>query len=139
MSTATPDPSPPRIALSPRAGWPTSEGWVADLVVWHQGHTLVSATPVSREEMQDLINKAADTYGIRPECNCYPGGFSPDSYEGPQEHCRVHGREAVGCQCPPCPGKGIDGNGLNHCAECCWGTRVVADIDCPTHGREANR
>jgi hypothetical protein len=26
------------------------------------------------------------------ECECYPSGFSPASYEGPQEHCLVHGR-----------------------------------------------
>ncbi|MFH5231908.1 DUF5131 family protein [Antrihabitans spumae] len=25
-------------------------------------------------------------------CNCYPGGVSPSTYEGPQEHCNVHGR-----------------------------------------------
>lgn len=25
------------------------------------------------------------------ECDCYPGGFTPDSYEGFQEHCKVHG------------------------------------------------
>lgn len=26
-----------------------------------------------------------------PECDCYPGGFTPDTYEGPQRHCRTHG------------------------------------------------
>lgn len=41
------------------------------------------------------------------------------------------------CDCPPCPGKGLDGNGMNHCAECCWGSRVIADIDCPIHGKAA--
>ena len=25
-----------------------------------------------------------------------------------------------------CPGKGLDGNGMQHCAECCFGTGVVA-------------
>jgi len=29
-----------------------------------------------------------------PVCDCYPGGFSPDSYEGPKEDCPVHGRRA---------------------------------------------
>lgn len=38
------------------------------------------------------------------------------------------------CECPPCPGRGNDGHGLSHCAECCYGTGVVADIDCPIHG-----
>lgn len=38
------------------------------------------------------------------------------------------------CECPPCPGRGNDGHGLTHCAECCFGTGVEADIDCPIHG-----
>jgi len=38
------------------------------------------------------------------------------------------------CICPPCPGRGIDGHGMTHCAECCWGTGVEADITCPEHG-----
>lgn len=42
------------------------------------------------------------------------------------------------CACPPCPGRGNDGHGLTHCAECCFGTGVEADIDCPIHG-EAER
>jgi hypothetical protein len=25
-------------------------------------------------------------------CTCYPGGFTPDTYEGPKEDCPVHGR-----------------------------------------------
>ena len=24
-------------------------------------------------------------------CDCYPGGFSPDTFEGPMEYCPVHG------------------------------------------------
>lgn len=48
-------------------------------------------------------------------------------------------REATECRCTPCPGRGNDGHGLTHCAECCFGSGVVAEIDCPTHGaaREA--
>lgn len=38
------------------------------------------------------------------------------------------------CRCEPCPGRGSDGHGMNHCAECCWGTGVIAEPDCPTHG-----
>lgn len=26
------------------------------------------------------------------DCDCYPGGFNPATYEGPQEWCPVHGR-----------------------------------------------
>lgn len=40
----------------------------------------------------------------------------------------------VGCDCPPCPGRGNDGHGMTHCAECCFGSGVEADIDCPIHG-----
>lgn len=38
------------------------------------------------------------------------------------------------CECPPCPGRGNDGHGMQHCAECCFGTGVEADLDCPIHG-----
>jgi len=42
---------------------------------------------------------------------------------------------AAGCiGCPPCPGRGTDGHGMTHCAECCWGTGVEADLECPVHG-----
>lgn len=40
------------------------------------------------------------------------------------------------CDCQPCPGRGNDGHGLTHCAECCFGSGVEADIDCPIHGEE---
>ena len=30
-----------------------------------------------------------------PVCDCYPGGFTPDSYEGVKEDCPVHGRQGV--------------------------------------------
>lgn len=35
----------------------------------------------------------------RPVCDCYPGGFTPDTYEGPQEHCPVHGSPEVAEPC----------------------------------------
>ena len=41
------------------------------------------------------------------------------------------------CACPPCPGRGNDGHGMEHCAECCFGSGVEADVDCPTHGTAA--
>ena len=40
----------------------------------------------------------------------------------------------IGCKCPPCPGRGNDGHGMTHCAECCFGTHVEAEPDCPVHG-----
>lgn len=43
----------------------------------------------------------------------------------------------VECGCPPCPGRGSDGHGMTHCAECCFGTGVISDIDCPIHGEKA--
>ena len=41
--------------------------------------------------IQDELIAAA----TRPaaECDCYPGGFTGDAYEGPSEDCPVHGRE----------------------------------------------
>lgn len=38
--------------------------------------------------------KAKGTHELAgaPECDCHPGGFTPDAFESPQEHCRVHGR-----------------------------------------------
>jgi len=41
---------------------------------------------------------------------------------------------AASCECPPCPGRGNDGHGLTHCAECCMGAAVDADLSCPRHG-----
>lgn len=38
------------------------------------------------------------------------------------------------CECEPCPGRGYDGHGMAHCAECCFGTYVEADPACPVHG-----
>lgn len=45
-------------------------------------------------------------------------------------------RERV-CGCPPCPGRGNDGHGMTHCAECCFGSGVEADLGCPIHGETA--
>lgn len=47
-------------------------------------------------------------------------------------------RDAL-CACPPCPGRGNDGHGMTHCAECCFGTGVEADPSCPVHGESAYR
>lgn len=43
-------------------------------------------------------------------------------------------RDEAECICPPCPGRGNDGHGMTHCAECCFGTGVEVDWDCPIHG-----
>lgn len=48
-------------------------------------------------------------------------------------------KQETPCECPPCPGRGNDGHGLTHCAECCFGTGVEADMDCQTHGLAAYR
>lgn len=45
--------------------------------------------------MNTTPNTTTDT------CTCYPGGFTPDSYEGVKEDCPKHGRktgiEAIDC------------------------------------------
>ena len=46
----------------------------------------------------------------------------------------MSGVRGPACECPPCPGRGNDGHGLTHCAECCFGMGVVADCECPQHG-----
>jgi hypothetical protein len=38
---------------------------------------------------REVIATSLDT------CTCYPGGFSPASYEGPQEDCSAHGRPSL--------------------------------------------
>lgn len=43
-------------------------------------------------------------------------------------------QDARTCHCPPCPGRGTDGHGMTHCAECCFGSGVEADEGCPVHG-----
>lgn len=47
--------------------------------------------------------------------------------------------DQAACICEPCSGRGIDGHGMEHCAECCFGTGFVVDIDCPLHGADAPR
>ena len=37
------------------------------------------------------------------------------------------------CDCPPCPGRGNDGHGMTHCAECCFGSGVEVEPGCPVH------
>lgn len=44
--------------------------------------------PDSFNHTFDLLVDLATT---PDECSCYPGGFSPDTYEGPQPWCREHG------------------------------------------------
>jgi hypothetical protein len=42
------------------------------------------------------------------------------------------------CRCAPCPGRGNDGHGMTHCAECCYGTGVEAEYGCPVHNPTAD-
>lgn len=37
------------------------------------------------------MDAAAQHYRDKHGCDCYPGGFTPATFEGPQEHCRAHG------------------------------------------------
>jgi DUF1680 family protein len=42
------------------------------------------------------VNTARDVIATSLEdCTCYPGGFNPSSYEGPQEDCSAHGRPSL--------------------------------------------
>jgi hypothetical protein len=87
--------------------WPA--GW--EVQVWDQirvGGQIISGW-ASTGDVHPTWGKAMVTAtGQSPyghECDCYPWGVSPDSYEGPQEHCLVHGRqdfqlapECLGCK-----------------------------------------
>lgn len=74
-----------------------------------------------RQEARDLALRIADRLdaATNPAPGLQAGG---DAASG----------ECVGC--PPCPGRGSDGHGMTHCAECCFGTGVEADPSCPVHG-----
>ena len=95
-------------------------GWwgeAMDLTPWTHGKSTIctdmvyaQAVAQKRAEARGIRQKVsvgargsmgADTY-LRlvvsdAECDCYLGGFSPGSFEGPQEHCPVHGRRAEPC------------------------------------------
>lgn len=43
----------------------------------------------------------------------------------------MSGEGCVGC--PPCTGRGNEGHGMSHCAECCFGSGVEAEYGCPVH------
>lgn len=91
--------------------WEKREGYLTRLVVgWSAGVT--TSIHLRHPELQAIVNAAATQYGIHPVCDCYPGGFTPDAFEGPDEDCPVHGRDAgsdapatqvIGCHCPTCP------------------------------------
>lgn len=61
---------------------------------------------------------------------------TPDAATDPAPGLQAGGDAASGecVGCPPCPGRGSDGHGMTHCAECCFGTGVEADPSCPVHG-----
>lgn len=60
---------------------------------------------MTREEIEAWVSREQATGRLGPvsprftdaerggeTCDCYPGGFTADTYEGPQEDCPVHGR-----------------------------------------------
>jgi hypothetical protein len=52
------------------------------------------ADPIETTERQD--NHPAVWAGIEAMvCNCYPGGWTPETYEGPKQDCPVHGEPAA--------------------------------------------
>ena len=69
-------------------------------------------------------------------CICARCGERFDG-RAPAPVARAASGEGGECECPPCPGRGNDGHGLTHCAECCYGSGVEADPGCPIHGEAA--
>jgi len=50
-----------------------------------------------QEALADALRASFDAIlcALVPQCDCYPFGVSPSTYEGPQEHCVIHGRGGV--------------------------------------------
>lgn len=68
-------------------------------------------------------------------CNCYPGGFSPETYEGPQHHCPVHGHgtDLSVSECSQCQSDRQRPEWLGHRDLCSlqWSTICDCDPDNP--------
>jgi hypothetical protein len=91
---------------------------------------------IGRYELAVLLRNAARGHLAVPEGEYWPFSVA----EAQADAILPLIREAeTGCHCDPCPGRGNDGHGMEHCAECCFGTGVVADIDCPIHGQRESK
>lgn len=113
----------------------------------HGGHDFVSHAGCSLVEGVATICSRCKAWAGKAAAVCpatSAAGSSPepcDECEETGHNCPTHATgsspEDAGCQCPPCPGRGNDGHGMTHCAECCFGTGVEADPGCPVHGEDA--
>ena len=75
-------------------------------------HGVTSGRSYTRQELSAYRSDLATAIlallpteeGEGPVCNCYPGGFSPETYEGPQHHCPEHGHgtDLPMSECPTC-------------------------------------
>lgn len=101
------------------------------------------ASRVDRWQTKPLEAEAGESFCIFCRCDddlhdadgaC--SGCGAGLIGGSAPHCSWEAR--TGCFCPPCPGRGTDGHGMEHCAECCFGTGVEADLSCPVHGLHIN-
>lgn len=72
----------------------------------------VAGWQAAREQGWDVVRRADDDTGgasrffkvAADECDCYPGGFSPETYEGPSRWCPMHGEVCEGAlRCPGNP------------------------------------
>lgn len=69
--------------------------WVGGTDGGFDGHlTRAVEAHVTRALAAERAAREAAEARVGP-CDCYPGGFTPDTYEGPQETCPVHGRPYV--------------------------------------------
>lgn len=62
---------------------------LAHLLVEHPELELASIRLIREDQGVHIAGRVGQL--AQPVCDCYPGGFSPETYEGPQHHCPVHG------------------------------------------------
>lgn len=99
----------PKAMLIEPDEWSRKNGYLSQLRVMHNP-SQSSSIHLTPEGLQAIVDHAYAQHGISaseavakeldrlgdtlPRCDCYPGGFTPDSFEGPKEDCPVHGRRA---------------------------------------------
>ena len=83
---------------------------------------------------RELSALRARIEALADEWTCPDDGMCDDLCESKKFVTDLRAALSPTCECPPCPGRGNDGHGLTHCAECCVGSGVEADPECPKHG-----
>jgi hypothetical protein len=78
-------PTPEERAAAFLAETPEPDGDLNEIV-----NEIVAQT--MREQAERMAGGPVTAATPDTACDCYPGGVSPETYEGPQEWCEVHGQ-----------------------------------------------